>query len=199
MFPEQKTGFAFAGENNEAEPVFNYDNETPHSDEESEQTDYKEESPLAPGWSVLISQKIPTSAQHIGLLIRGQILSQSSMEPYEEILDKMEAAEREFFGNKEMPLFNWNELTVIEKFRASGFKVRSSVRTIIEKRRITYAEIRRWFDTESSAYGRAMQNALGSADLQKLIMLLESASQSQIFNWQTQVAFFCISAPDNAM
>ena len=196
VFPDQKSGFAFAGENQEAEPVFNYDNETVRGDEDSEQPDYKEESPLADGWCVVISQKIPTSAQHIGLLIREQILTESSIGPYEETLDKMEAAERKFFTNKEMPLFNWNELTIIEKFREAGFKVRSSVRNVMEKRRVTYAEIRRWFDPESSAYGRAMQQAIGSAELQKLIMLLETASQSQIFNWQTQVSFFCISAPD---
>ena len=163
-------------------------------DEDSNQKEYKAESPLAEGWRLIISQKIPCGGQHISQLIRSQILSSTSIEPYAQILDRMEAAEREFFGNLENPLFSWNELTVCDKFRSAGFKVKSVVHVISEKRRISQAEIRRWFDTETSAYGRAMISAAGQTDLQKLVMLLENASQNQIFTWQSLAGFFCISA-----
>lgn len=197
IFPEEKRDFGFTGESDEAEPSeqqFNYDNETVRGDEDSNQKEYKAESPLAEGWRLIISQKIPCGGQHISQLIRSQILSSTSIEPYAQILDRMEAAEREFFGNLENPLFSWNELTVCDKFRSAGFKVKSVVQVISEKRRISQAEIRRWFDTETSAYGRAMISAAGQTDLQKLVMLLENASQNQIFTWQSLAGFFCISA-----
>lgn len=194
-FPENGRHFTFAGENEEAEPgeqLFNYDNETKRPDEDDSLNSYKAECPLAEDWKLVIAQKVPAGGQRISLLVRNQILSPSSMEPYYEILDKMENAEREFFGDKENPLFNWNELTVAEKFRAVGFKVKSAVQVITEKRRISSLEIQKWFDTETSAYGRAMINAVGKNDLQKIVMLLESAAQKQIFNWQTQIAFFSV-------
>lgn len=197
IFPEEKRGFGFTGESDEAEPSeqqFNYDNETVRGDEDSNQKEYKAESPLAEGWRLIISQKIPCGGQHISQLIRSQILSSTSIEPYAQILDRMEAAEREFFGNLENPLFSWNELTVCDKFRTAGFKVKSVVQVVSEKRRISQAEIRRWFDTETSAYGRAMISAIGQTDLQKLVMLLENAAQNQIFTWQSLAGFFCISA-----
>ncbi len=195
VFPQKERGFAFTGENEEAEPseqLFNYDNETKRPDEEDSQPEYKAETPLAQDWKLVISQKIPSGGQRISVLIRNQILSPSSMEPYYEILDKMESAEREFFDDKENPLFNWNELSISEKFRSEGFKVKSAVQMISEKRRISPTEIRRWFDTESSAYARALINAVGKNDLQKIVMLLESAAQKQIFSWQTEIAFFSI-------
>lgn len=195
VFPQKERGFAFTGENEEAEPaeqLFNYDNETKRPDEEDLQPEYKAETPLAQDWKLVISQKIPSGGQRISVLIRNQILSPSSMEPYYEILDKMESAERDFFDDKENPLFNWNELSISEKFRSAGFKVKSAVQMISEKRRISPTEIRRWFDTESSAYARALINAVGKNDLQKIVMLLESAAQKQIFSWQTEIAFFSI-------
>lgn len=195
VFQEETRHFSFAGENEESEPgeqLFNYDNETKRPDEEASQPEYKPECPLAPDWKLVISQKIPSGGQRVSVLIRNQILSPSSMEPYYEILDRMENAEREFFGDKKNPLFNWNELTAAEKFRNAGFKVKSAVQMITEKRRISQYEIRRWFDTETSAYARAMIQAVGKNDLQKIVMLLESAAQKQIFSWQTEIAFFCI-------
>ena len=195
VFPEKKAGFTFAGESEEAEPeaemLFNYDAESAR-DDDATASSYKEESPLAPGWKIIIAQKIPASGQHIGLLIKEQILSAATVGPYAEILERMEAAERAFFGNTENPLFSWDELTVCEAFRSAGFKVKSAVQDIQEKRRVSLAEIRRWFDTETSAYGRAMLDALGKADLQKLIFLLESASANQIFTWKTRTAFFSV-------
>ena len=151
------------------------------------------ESPFAPGWSIIVSQKIPSSGQHIGQLIKNQILTETTREPYLDILEKMEYAESQFFGDKTNPFFCWNTQYIAETFRKSGFKVLSATQIINEKRRISQKEIQRWFNTESSAYGRAMVKALGVPDLQKLIDLLENAVQNQIFNWQTETGFFTIS------
>ena len=110
-----------------------------------------------------------------------------------DILEKMERAESQFFGDKTNPFFCWNTQYIAETFRKFGFKVLSATQIINEKRRISRNEIQRWFNTEASAYGRAMVKTLGVPDLQKLIDLLENAVQNQIFDWQTEIGFFTIS------
>ena len=99
---------------------------------------------------------------------------------------------KQIFGNKENPLFNWNADTIAGVFRKYGFTVNYEIHRTNEKRRITPQDIRRWFSTENSAYGKAIYDAVGQIELQKLIFLLENAAQSSIFTWQTENAFFTI-------
>ena len=141
----------------------------------------------------MISQKIPSGGQHISKLLKNQILTEATCGPYQDILEKMEKAESEFFGDKTNPFFCWNTQYIAETFRNFGFKVLSASQIINEKRRISQKEIQRWFNTESSAYGRAMVKALGVPALQRLIDLLENAVQNQIFSWQTETGFFTVS------
>lgn len=150
------------------------------------------ETPFAEGWKIIVSQKIPSGGQHISQLIKNQILTDSTAGLYSDVLEKMEKAETEFFTDRTNPFFCWNTQYIAETFRKSGFKVLSATQIVNEKRRISQKEIRRWFNTESSAYGRAMLKSLGVPDLQKLIDLLESAVQNQIFNWKTETGFFTI-------
>ncbi len=174
----------------------NYDsdyNQNIEKENEEAEKPKSEESPFAKGWSIVISQRIPSGAQHISLLIKHQVLTEATSAPYEEILDRMNKAETEFFGDKENPFFCWNAQYIAEKFRKVGFKVKSASQIIYEKRKISLKEIQRWFDTENSAYGRAMVKALGVPDLQKLISLLENAAQNQIFTWQSETGFFTVS------
>ena len=67
-----------------------------------------------------------------------------------ETLDKMEAAEQEFFGDRENPLFSWDGIYIANLFRKRGFTVKAASQVINEKRRITPAEIEKWFTPESS-------------------------------------------------
>ena len=129
----------------------------PYSDldksEEKAGEDFTYECPLANNWKVIISQKIPCRGQHISEIIRKQILPPESQAPFRELLDKMEAAEQEFFGDRENPLFSWDGIYIANLFRKRGFTVKVATQVINEKRRITPAEIEKWFTTESSAYG----------------------------------------------
>lgn len=180
----------------------NYDsdfNENIEKENEAAENIPEIESPFAPGWSIVISQKIPSGGQHISQLLKNQILTEATCGPYQDILEKMEKAESEFFGDKTNPFFCWNTQYIAETFRKFGFKVLSASQIINEKRRISRKEIQRWFNTESSAYGRAMVKALGVPALQKLIDLLENAVQNQIFSWQTETGFFTVSQnPDGS-
>ena len=164
-----------------------------NADENADETSV--EPPLADGWCAVISQKIPSGGQHISELIKKQVLTPSSAEPYLSALEKMEQAEKSFFGDVTNPLFSWNCETIAQTFRNAGFAVESAVQTVEEKRRITLTEIRRWFDTKTSAYGTKMLEAVGAFELQKLITLLENASANTIFSWKTETAYFTVRAP----
>ena len=45
-----------------------------------------------------------------------------------------------------------------------------------------------------SAYGAKMQEAVGTSDLQKVINLLETASDNTLFNWKNEICFFTINS-----
>ena len=154
--------------------------------------DFAYECPLASGWKVIISQKIPCRGQHISDIVRKQILSPESLSPFREILDKMEAAEQEFFGDRDNPLFSWDGIYIANIFRKRGFTVKAASQVLTEKRRITPSEIEKWFNPESSAYGAKMCEACGSSELQKIVNLLITACDRTIFEWKSEIAFFTI-------
>ena len=168
----------------------------PYSDidksEDKSDEDFAYECPLATGWKVVISQKIPCHGQHISELVRKQVLSPESLGPFKETLDKMEAAEQEFFGDRENPLFSWDGIYIANLFRKRGFTVRVASQVLTEKRRITPAEIEKWFSPENSAYGAKMCQAVGSAELQKIVNLMLAACDKTIFEWKSEISFFTI-------
>ena len=201
-FPQKATGKVFTDEKaaetvvedslsyngNDAE----YDNR--YDDANAENETVVDESPLADGWCAIISQRIPSGGQHISELIKNQILTATTAHPYSTTLEKMEEAEREFFGDKRNPLFSWDDSTIKAAFSQKGFAIECEVRETEERRRITLGEIRRWFDTTTSAYGNKIIEALGAIELQKLISLLESAASNMIFKWRTKTAYFVVRA-----
>ena len=157
--------------------------------------DFTYESPLAPGFKIIISQKIPCHGQHIGEIVRKQILTPESIEPFAAILNKMEEAEQEFFGDRDNPLFSWDGIFIANTFRKKGFTVKIATQELIEKRRITPAEIEKWFTKDSSAYGAKMSEAVGTADLQKIVNLLIAACDKTIFDWKSEISFFIVESP----
>ncbi len=152
------------------------------------------DSPLAPNWKAVISQRIPAHGQRISDLIRRQVLKNSRESSFQDMLSKMEQAEKEFFGDKENSLFNWNTGTIQKAFQKAGLKVTAAAQTLEEKRRITSQEIARWFDTGTSAYGAKMAEALGSESLAQLASLLSAAATKSLFSWQTEIAFITVEA-----
>ena len=156
-----------------------------------ENTEY--ECPFADGWKMVISQKIPCHGQKISELVRNQILSPESIKPFLDTLNKMDAAEQEFFGDKKNTLFNWDGISIANTFRKKGFTVRAASQEIKEKRRITPVEIEKWFNAETSAYGAKMCQAAGNAELQKIVNLLLTACDKTIFEWKSEICFLTIS------
>lgn len=167
-----------------------YDNERPDSQDDEE---FTYECPLAEGWNMIISQRIPCHGQKISQLVRNQILSPESLKPFLETLDKMEAAEQEFFGDRDNILFNWDGIFIANTFRKKGLTVKIATQNLKEKRRITPAEIEKWFNPQTSAYGAKMCQAVGSLEIQKIVNLLLAACDKTIFEWNTEISFFLIS------
>ena len=155
-------------------------------------TEHTSEIPFAEGWAAIIAQKIPSGGQHLSQLIKEQILTPASYEPYRAALEKMEKAEKDFFSDNTNTLFNWDGGTIAESFRNAGFKEECASKIVTEKRRISGEEIRKWFDGAHSVYGAKMAEVLSFEELQKLIRLLESAAETQIFNWRTQTVFISV-------
>ena len=165
---------------------------TDESIDEDEETNA--DSPLAPRWKAIISQRIPAHGQRISDLVRNQVLTAASRQPFESALATMSAAEQEFFGDKDNALFNWDMQTIEDAFKKQGLTVTAAAQILEEKRRITPQEIARWFDTETSAYGAKMAQAVGGETLEQLRTLLATAANKTLFNWQTEIAFVTVEA-----
>ncbi len=156
------------------------------------------ECPFAKGYKIIISQKIPCKGQHISELVRKQILSPDSLDPFAGILNKMEEAEQEFFGDRDNPLFSWDGLFIANTFRKKGFTVKIATQELTEKRKITPAEIEKWFDAANSAYAAKICNAVGTADVQKIVNLLLAACDKTLFDWKSEISFFIIEQNQEA-
>ena len=141
---------------------------------------------------IIISQRIPSKGQRIWELVQNQLLTESTRASFDTILKKMELAENEFFGDRENPLFAWDEHTITESFSKKGFEVKSASKVICEKRRITETEINRWFDAEKSSYGSSLAIAVGTEDLLKIKNLLLSACVNTLFTWNITIDFLTV-------
>jgi putative ATPase len=121
-----------------------------------------------------------------------QILNEQTLPSFAKTISQMEAAEKEFFSDKENALFNWNEKTIVSAFQKNGFTVECAEQIITEKRRISKTEIEKWFNPQTSAYGNKLFSCIEKNDLQKIINLLEVSSEKSIFNWQSKTVFIKI-------
>ena len=138
----------------------------------------------------VICQRIPKNSQRLSELALEQILpnprlfsgSGSERAEAEKILEKMKAAEDEFFKDAQNPLFAWDAEAIARTLGGTA-----AAQTLTEKRRISQAEIEKWFDGENSTYGKALRNALGG-DAEKIRAILSGAAEKSLFDWKMEVA-----------
>ena len=81
-----------------------------------------------------------------------------------------------------------------EKKRVVKYIPYDEEKELKEKRRITPAEIEKWFTPDNSAYGAKMSNAVGNGDLQKIVNLLIAACDKTSFDWKSEISFFIVEA-----
>ncbi|MDR2701900.1 MAG: AAA family ATPase [Spirochaetaceae bacterium] len=102
----------------------------------------------------------------------------------EEILTALEKAETEFFTGA----WAWTGDMLEKTLAASGFAVTTTLLEREEERLITEKDLAVWFDGEKSAWGKAMETALGGgfADLHKLF--LEKIRQGPVlWRWKSML------------
>ena len=162
-------------------------------DDDAENENFQYESPLAEGWKVIISQKIPCHGQRISNLVKKQILGEQNTSGFQAILEKLNEAEEEFFEDRENPLFSWDGVFIANTFRKKGLSVKAESKILTEKKRISQAEIERWFSSEESSYTKKMKEAVGEENLLKIKNLLLANCERTIFNWNSEFAFIAIS------
>ena len=81
----------------------------------------KKQSLLAPGWKLILHQKIPCKGQCLG-----EILQKSNAPSVSAtLIEKMHVAENGFFTNKDNPLFSWDE-TKASRILAFGDEIPAS-------------------------------------------------------------------------
>lgn len=141
---------------------------------------------------IIISQRIPSSAQHLSKLVKDLISEEKLTEEDKLILEKTECAETEFFSNKDNSLFNWNEKTAVKTIEESKLNCAARTFMINEKRKIGQDECSRWFDTNKSAYAQFISTKTGSTDFNRFTQLFFDATQNRTINWKTRNCILAI-------
>ena len=137
---------------------------------------------LAPGWKLMLHQKIPSQGQRLSAL-----LHQHSESP---LIQKMALCEEDFFGNRANPLFSWNQQTVATSL-ATDFEVAFQNQQLSEQRSLTQDEILRWLHPSTSAYGSYLAQQLSQQELAEITRLLLQATAAPV-NWNYQSACFVV-------
>ncbi len=136
----------------------------------------------------VVSQRIPSGAQHLAALLPHDSDRESLA-----LFEEMERAESEFFSDKDNPLFAWDEESVAEEFKKCGFGVSTKLVTLTEKRRIGEKEINLWFTPQASSYASFLAKRMGEDSLLKVKKLMLEACKKTLFDWHTRNAFFVLS------
>ncbi|MEE0879862.1 MAG: hypothetical protein UH788_11390, partial [Treponemataceae bacterium] len=136
---------------------------------------------LYPECKIIISQKIPAKAQCLASLIRGIYPQKSSL------IDKIEKLETEFFTSKSE--ISWNQDDFIASMpKIENTKITCTEKTIIEKRKISEAELSRWFNPNSS-YAKFLSENLTKEEYEEFYALLQQACTETIFDWHSVLGF----------
>ncbi|MCQ2576297.1 MAG: AAA family ATPase [Treponema sp.] len=145
--------------------------------------------------AVIISQEIPANGQRLSKLILEQLSEAIEENKLSNIIEKMNCAEEEYFGNKENTLFNWNCQTIEKCFQKEGFSAETGLKNITEKRRFTEGDIEMWFNTEKSAYGKFISEKLSKTEIDQIKKLLISSinRDKKPFDWKKEICFIKIS------
>ncbi len=172
----------------ERDYAFTDEIDDPQHDKKNADTD----KPLSPSWLAVIAQRIPRNGQRISDIIKDQILKNAPNEAIFDIADRIKTAEESFFTSCDNVLFNWDSETICKIFSDTGFAVRADLQILTEKRRITDIEIDRWFDTNTSAYGKALIQNVSGEEIEKIKNLLKTYAQKQLFNWNSEVLYLTV-------
>ena len=149
---------------------------------------------LAPGWKLILHQKIPSQGQRLSALLENHLgakgITSKDRESDLQLVQKLAAAENSFFQDKSNPLFGWNQETVAHQL-AANFAVACQSHQITQQRSLSPAEIMRWLHPEHSAYGHHLAQRLSPQELEQATKLLMTIAQSPVA-WSQQAVYFIV-------
>lgn len=148
---------------------------------------------FSPQASAVFAQRILSKGTHLKSLIEEQLFDFAVPEEFwKETLSKMEQVEEKIYCDKTNPLFSWDQESFQNVFEANGFEVSLHTEYLAEKRRITSADIEKWF-CENSTYGKEMLASLGQESFDKLKAFLLEQCKNRLFVWKNCQMFATVS------
>ena len=125
---------------------------------------------------------------------RGMRLSQL-LSDNDELRNEAAEAEKALYENADNPIFSWNERSLSALLGERGMPNASSAELCAELRRLTREDLDRWFDAESSPYGKALLSGLGPVKTGLFRNALESEIRKGPCMWKYEICFVTVAYP----
>jgi hypothetical protein len=143
---------------------------------------------LAKGGVLVLLASPPVLGEHISRILKDNnkfAKPSKSMNKKTQLLDTLETAETAFFSDHSAA-WSWNNEMVEKAFTEHGFSIKTTILDREEERLITEKDLDRWFDAEKSAWGKAIQTALGEGFDELRGMFSERIQQgSVLWRWKS--------------
>lgn len=141
---------------------------------------------LQPGTGRLsLMESLPRHTQRLwALLPQGEIP--------EDLLAAWRQAEEQIYADPEQPMLNWTVDELLESLRALGLEAQAQVQEQSARRRITAAQVERWFqhrDQQPCYAQRLLQHGLDAAQVATVQALMRRHLQDEIVPWGSAVVF----------
>ncbi len=94
-----------------------------------------------------------------------------------------------FFNNSDIPLFGWDENDIVRLLEQAGFSVTLRMETLGEKRIPSAEDIAKWFNPDTSPYGKGIAETLGQEKTAEFRSCLEKDIIGKELTWNSAAAF----------
>ncbi len=114
------------------------------------------------------------------------------MKETEAFLEKYQEAEDKFFTDSSNPLFNWDGMTIVQSAEQHNLECRIKVEIIKETRTLRETDLEKWFNPNTSAYGKYINDSMGQDGLLKIRKWFENyikTNGNKPVTWEIQNAF----------
>jgi putative ATPase len=139
---------------------------------------------IAPGGKIVFSARIPSRGMRLSSLLDSADPLRARASEIEEVL----------FRDQSIPIFAWDEKTLVERLRALALTASAETRRFAEPRRVSSGDLSRWFDSAVSPYALALSEGLGEASLAEYRGKLEAAIRTGPIAWDQEIVFCAINA-----
>jgi putative ATPase len=143
----------------------------------------------AQGGMVAFSARVPC---------RGMRLS-SLLPEGDPLRDTASAIEEKLYRDQSIPLFAWDEKTLLARLEKRGLSAKIETRRFAEPRRVTKDDLARWFDSAESPYALALAEGLDAESLAAFRSSLEAVIRRAPVLWNQEILFCTVNARDSGI